>query len=87
MMESNEVRQANNSETKAANVGVLLTAKGLAAMLNVSARTIRRLVAAGRLIPPVKFGGSVRWRLDEVRDWIKSGCPRMREWLNQRGMS
>ena len=66
---------------------LLLTAGAVARLLQVSVRTIRRLVLEGRLIAPVKLGGCVRWRADEVREWIDNGCPRMAEWQKQKGMS
>lgn len=53
----------------------LIAADELASMLDVSTRTVWRLLSTGRLVQPVRLGGSVRWRLDEVRDWIKNGCP------------
>lgn len=54
---------------------LLVTAAELAALLNVSTRTLWRLRSAGQLPQPVRFGGTVRWRLDEVRNWIAEGCP------------
>ena len=53
----------------------LIGAEELAKMLDVSTRTVWRLLSTGRLVQPVRIGGSVRWRLDEVREWIKNGCP------------
>jgi prophage regulatory protein len=52
----------------------LIRAAELAEMLSVSVRTLWRL-RSGRQIPkPVRLGGAVRWRLDEVRQWIAGGC-------------
>jgi excisionase family DNA binding protein len=53
----------------------LIGADELAALLNVSTRTVWRLLSTGRMVQPVRIGGSVRWRLNEVRDWISKGCP------------
>jgi predicted DNA-binding transcriptional regulator AlpA len=53
---------------------VLITAVDLARMLQVSTRTLWRLRSAGELPEPVRFGGTVRWRVDEVRKWISEGC-------------
>lgn len=36
--------------------------------------------ASGKLPKPVRIGRSVRWRREELRDWIQEGCPRRREW-------
>jgi predicted DNA-binding transcriptional regulator AlpA len=58
-----------SSETPA-----LITAVDFAAMLKVSVRTLWRLRSAGQVPEPVRLGGAVRWRLDEVRNWIARGC-------------
>ena len=47
----------------------------VAAMVAVSRRTISRLADAGKLPPPLRIGGSLRWRLADVRQWIANGCP------------
>ena len=52
----------------------LITARKLAQLLEVSTRTLWRLRSAGQLPEPVRLGGAVRWRLDEVRKWIAGGC-------------
>lgn len=54
---------------------LLITAAELARLLKISTRTLWRLQSAGRLPEPVRFGGAVRWRLEEVRNWIAEGCP------------
>lgn len=54
---------------------VLLSARHVAQMLQVSVRTLWRLLSAGELIKPVKIGHSVRWRKDELLRWIADGCP------------
>ena len=53
----------------------LITAEELARMLNVSTRTLWRLLAKGELPEPVRLGGSTRWRSEEVSRWIDEGCP------------
>lgn len=53
----------------------LISATELAELLQVSTRTLWRLRSAGKLIKPIKIGGSTRWRLDEVENWIAEGCP------------
>jgi excisionase family DNA binding protein len=54
---------------------ILVRAAELARMLNISLRTLWRLNSAGRLPRPLRLGTSVRWRLDEVNQWISAGCP------------
>ena len=54
----------------------LITARDFARMLAISERTLYRLKSTGELPMPVILGGSVRWRLHEIRDWILEGCPK-----------
>lgn len=54
----------------------LVNARELAKLLSVSERTLYRLKSTGELPPPILLGGSVRWRLSEIRQWIGNGCPR-----------
>jgi excisionase family DNA binding protein len=50
---------------------VLLTKAQLAELLNVSRRTVDRMVAAGTGPPPVILpSGRRRWRKGDVRHWI-----------------
>lgn len=54
---------------------LLISVEELSMILKVSPRTVWRLLSAGKLIEPVRIGGTVRWRLQEVKDWINQGCP------------
>lgn len=54
---------------------LLVSAEKLAQLLDISIRTLWRLRAAGKLPAPVRLGGSVRWRVDEVQAWVGQGCP------------
>ncbi len=54
---------------------LLITASEVAGMLDVSTRTLWRLVSARKVVAPIKIGGSTRWRRAEVEVWIASGCP------------
>lgn len=58
----------------------LIDAAGVAAMLGIGERTARRLDVEGRLPCPIKLGGSVRWRLSELRKWLDCGCPPRQKW-------
>ena len=64
---------AGISETAAEPL--LATAGEVACLLNISTRTLWRLRSAGQLPEPIRFGGTVRWRLEEIRKWIAEGCP------------
>jgi excisionase family DNA binding protein len=54
---------------------IFVTAKQLAIMLACSKRTLYRMRSAGKLPSPLRIGGVVRWRLQDVQDWIAAGCP------------
>lgn len=55
---------------------LLIAAAQVAKMLQISTRTLWRLNSAGRLPAPVRLGGTVRWRLEEIKIWIARGCPK-----------
>jgi len=57
----------------------LIDAKTAAAIVGVSRRTWFRYVDNGDVPRPVRFGGSVKWRRDEIHAWIQDGCPRVSE--------
>lgn len=52
----------------------LINAKELAAMLDISLRTIWRRRSDGSMPMPVRVGRSIRWRLLDIRNWIANGC-------------
>lgn len=56
--------------------GALLTAQGVAELLDVDVRTVWRMRDAGHIPQPLRIGRKViRWRLAEVEKWIADGCP------------
>ncbi len=54
---------------------VILTSNELARMLKISMRSLWRLRSAGLLPAPIQLGGSIRWRANDVFQWIAKGCP------------
>ena len=54
---------------------VLLTVHDLAAMLQISTRSVWRKRSAGAVPAPIPLGGLVRWRRSEIVTWIAAGCP------------
>jgi excisionase family DNA binding protein len=58
---------------------VLIDVFGVADMLGVSDRHVRRLVDAGKCPPPIRLGGCVRWSRATVGAWIADGCPNCRK--------
>ena len=54
---------------------ILISAEELASLMQVSERTLWRLLSAGKVPQPVRIGRNTRWRLAEIRDWIEKDCP------------
>jgi len=63
---------------RAAPPPVMLDVDGVAELLGVSARHVRRLVDAGKCPQPVRLGRVVRWPRPAVESWIADGCPNCR---------
>ncbi len=63
---------------------LLVPAAEVARLLNVSTRTLWRQLSAGQIPRPVRFGGTVRWPIDELRKWIAEGCPLPRARENEK---
>jgi predicted DNA-binding transcriptional regulator AlpA len=59
---------------------LLIDAEDLARLLSVSLRHVRRMDSADELPRPLRLGGSVRWRAEEIRRWVESGCPVRKLW-------
>ncbi len=55
---------------------ILISAEELAKLMQVSERTLWRLLSAGKVPQPVRIGRNTRWRYAEVCEWIEKGCPR-----------
>ncbi len=59
---------------------LLVGAAEVGRLLGLSGRTIWRK-NAGRQIPgPVRVGGTPRWNVEELKAWIRAGCPRRDQW-------
>ena len=44
--------------------------------LNLSRRTIRRAMAAGRFPAAIRIGGCVAWKYADLIAWVDAGCAR-----------
>jgi predicted DNA-binding transcriptional regulator AlpA len=53
----------------------LLRKRDMADWLDRSVTCIERDAAAGRIPPPIKLGGSVRWLRSTIEAWLDAGCP------------
>ena len=59
---------------------ILISAREAAALLGIGRRTFYRLHSSGRVPLPVRLGGVVRWRLEELQRWTQAGCPSRGKW-------
>ena len=59
----------------------MVDARRLARLLCAGIRTVRTWDAAGKLPAPLRIGGRVVWRLDEIRDWLTAGAPDREMWM------
>lgn len=62
-------------------------ADGVARMLNISPRTVRRLDDGGKLPAALPLGRAKRWSIAEIEDWIAAGSPPRRQWTAMRRRS
>jgi len=58
----------------------VVDARLLSKLLCASIRTVRTWDAAGKLPAPIRIGGRVVWRLDEIRAWLNAGAPDRETW-------
>jgi excisionase family DNA binding protein len=70
-----EANELSGGVVSAASAPLLITAEEVAGMLDISTRTLWRLVSARRIVAPLKIGGSTRWRRAEIEAWVAAGCP------------
>jgi predicted DNA-binding transcriptional regulator AlpA len=58
-----------------------LAARDAARLCAVSVPTWYRLRSAGKIGPvPIRLGGRVLWRVEELTEWVRLGCPSRQEW-------
>lgn len=61
---------------------LLLSAAETARMLGIGRTALYALHSSGRLPLPVKLGGRVLWRRDEISAWVscEPPCPNREKW-------
>lgn len=67
------------AEAPAEAPAALLDVKAVAALLDCSPRHVYRMADGGQLPRPVRLGALVRWRRQELLDWLASGCRPIRQ--------
>ena len=58
----------------------LLNARMAAALCGLGLSTWWRYLSSGKVPAPVRIGGSVRWRRDELYAWMEADCPPREKW-------
>ena len=66
---------------------LVVDARRLAKLLCAGIRTVRTWDAAGKLPKPIRIGGRVVWREDEIRAWLAAGAPNRDEWEARKAAS
>jgi hypothetical protein len=54
--------------------------QGVAEMLDILVTDVRRELDAGQLPAPLTIAGEPRWRVKEIRQWVREGCPPRSDW-------
>lgn len=66
------------------NTLLLANTRELAKMLGVSVRHVERLDSSGRLPKSLRLGRAKRWVVDDIKAWLRAGCPDRRTWTQQK---
>jgi predicted DNA-binding transcriptional regulator AlpA len=66
---------------------VLAVAPSVAArMLGISRAQLWKLHSAGKLPSPIYLSRKApRWRMEELRAWVRAGCPERTTWQKMKG--
>lgn len=79
MKATNESVRDSEHASDALPEPLFVTAAELAQLMRISTRTLWRLLSARKIPEPIRLGGTVRWRIDLIQDWIDQGCPAQNE--------
>lgn len=60
--------------------GLLINSREAAKLLQVSERTLWKMQNCGDSPEPIRIGRGVRWSLEELRAWVRAGCPPRDKW-------
>jgi predicted DNA-binding transcriptional regulator AlpA len=58
----------------------LADARTVARFLDVSGRSLYKLMAVQAMPPPISLGRSKRWIVEEILAWVYAGCPNQDRW-------
>ena len=77
-------RLAEAIEVQSQNQLLIVDYGGLAELLDISERSVRRLDATGALPSPIKIGNRKRWLVEDIHTWLKAGTPGRGKWAAKR---
>lgn len=60
--------------------GLLITSRDAAKLLQVSERTLWKMMSIGQTPEPIRIGRGVRWSKEELEAWVRAGCPSREKW-------
>lgn len=59
---------------------LLIHSRDAAKLLGISERTLWGMSHTEETPSPIRIGRNVRWSIEELRAWIRNGCPPRRRW-------
>lgn len=76
------MQRSTDHATSAVTPSLMVDAKEVAQLINVSIATLWRMRSSGKLPPTVTLSaGCVRWRRADIERWVALGCPSQRDFL------
>lgn len=55
---------------------LLLDIDGMAEFLGIPTKAVRQMTWTTRLPIPFRLGGTLRWNIIRLLEWVEAGCPR-----------
>lgn len=65
---------------------LLIDAKEVVRRLNISGRTWYSLVTIKHAPQPIRLGRRTLWRVEELEEWVRDGCPPLDRWERYRDL-
>lgn len=84
-LKASELRDAYLLGKLPENGSLLIGVKEVSSLLNISPRTVSRLVDEKAMPNPIRLGNKVQWRLREIIEWVEADCPPQRHWIYSDG--
>jgi len=75
--EASKLRHDLLSNRMTSEGSLLIDIEALAILLNVSRRTVSKLVSEQSIPAPIRFGKLNRWNLKDIISWVDTGCHRV----------